>query len=77
LRKKLVTVPIENYFPEYKGGCDITKAKEFFKELFLARNKALKSVDVHFTCATDTTAMRAVMDIVIRDSVRKSLEFII
>ena len=74
-KDKLLTSPIEKYFPEYTGGPDYDTACQFFLQKFLALNQSeTKQVYAHFTCATDTTqikfVMAAVNDIIIQNNLR-------
>jgi GTPase SAR1 family protein len=49
-------------FPDYDGGKNIEKAKEFTKQKFLALNKNSKQIYCHFTTATDTNHLKNVFD---------------
>lgn len=74
---KIKASPIEKYFPEYKGGADFAKAKDYFNDKFVALNQSdSKQVYVHYTCATDTAqikfVMAAVNDIIIQNNLRDS-----
>ncbi|KAI8848760.1 guanine nucleotide binding protein, alpha subunit [Chytridium lagenaria] len=54
-RKKLQTIPIQNYFPQYTGPNTYEPASEFFASRFMALNKySEKKIYIHFTWATDT-----------------------
>lgn len=69
LEEKIYDVPIEDYFEDYEGGPDLEEAKNFFKGRFEEimpekKDGSTRALYVHFTCATDTTAMKAVMDAV-------------
>ena len=56
------------YFPHYNGpDHDVSAAKEFIKEMFLVRNSnKRKSINVHFTTATDTSNIKVVFDAVLK-----------
>lgn len=51
-------------------------AKEYFGQLFLARNKNKKEVYIHVTCATDSTTtstvFNATKDIILRNNLQGS-----
>ena len=54
------------YFPHYNGpDHDVSAAKEFIKETFLAYGKG-KLIKVHFTTATDTSNIKVVFESVLK-----------
>ena len=64
-RKKIVTCPIELSFPDYTGGADILKARNFILGKFLQKAANKKSgIFTFFTCATDTKNITRVMNAV-------------
>lgn len=79
LEEKIYDVPIEEYFDDYEGGADIEEAKRFFKsrfeEIMPENNQGnIRKLYTHFTCATDTTAMKVVMDVVSKIIQQESLQ---
>ncbi|KAJ3107528.1 guanine nucleotide-binding protein subunit alpha [Phlyctochytrium planicorne] len=74
-RKKLLTIPISNYFPQYSGPNSYEPASEFFASKFMALNKfAEKKIYIHFTWATDTKQIRTVLITVNAIILRQNLE---
>ena len=76
-KEKVERVPIEDYFPDYRGGPDFELGCQYFRERFEALNQSTsKQLYTHFTCATDTNQMRFVMsavnDIIIQTSLRNA-----
>jgi hypothetical protein len=74
---KIQTVPLELYFPEYKGGGDVESARAFMQEQFESKNRNPdKQIYTHLTCATDThniaAVFNAVKDIIIRKSLNEA-----
>jgi len=60
-KRKLPTVPLEKYFPEYNGGSDANKAGKYILWQFMQSNHARLSVYPHMTqAATDHTIIRLV-----------------
>ena len=54
------------YFPHYNGpDHDVSAAKEFIKEIFLAYGEG-KLVNIHFTTATDTSNIKVVFKSVLK-----------
>jgi len=49
-----------DYFQDYKGGCDADAAKEYFKNKFVGLS-ATRKVYPFFTCAVDTQLMEKMM----------------
>jgi len=79
LEEKIYDVPIEDYFEDYEGGSDLEEAKLFFKARFEdimpeQKEGSIRQLYTHFTCATDTTAMKVVMDTVARIIQQESLK---
>ncbi|KAJ7465810.1 heterotrimeric G-protein alpha subunit, GPA3-like protein [Mycena galericulata] len=53
-KKKLPTIPLGRYFPEYTGGNDLQKAVKYILWKFMQVNRARLAVYPHVTQATDT-----------------------
>jgi len=70
--KKINTLDLKHCFPEYNGGCDAKKAKEYIRQKFTDANKNCgdRGLYTHFTTATDTENIRvvfnAISDIMLR-----------
>ncbi|ORX96113.1 G protein alpha subunit [Basidiobolus meristosporus CBS 931.73] len=75
-REKLPRVPLENYFPEYTGGPDITKAAKYILWRFTQTNRAKLNIYPHLTQATDTSKIRivfaAVKETILQNALRDS-----
>ncbi len=75
--EKIKTVPISDYFPDYKGGDDYDDACAYFRGRFesLVQGDG-KQIYTHFTCATDSKQIKFVMDavndIVVKDSLKQA-----
>ncbi|ORX81497.1 G-protein alpha subunit [Anaeromyces robustus] len=64
-KNKLKNSPIENFFPDYQGGQDYTKAITYFGGKFISLNKNQdKQIYTHLTWATDTNSMKVVFGVV-------------
>ena len=69
------------YFPQYNGpDHDVSAAKEFIKEKFLACNtNETRAIHAHFTTATDTKNVKvifeAVLDVVTQDNFKNANVF--
>ncbi|EIN14744.1 guanine nucleotide-binding protein alpha-3 subunit [Punctularia strigosozonata HHB-11173 SS5] len=70
-KKKLPKVPLNVYFPEYKGGSDINKAAKYIYWRFMQVNRAKLTVFPHLTQATDTANVRIVFTAV-KESIFKN-----
>eukprot|EP00769_Ergobibamus_cyprinoides_P003934 gnl/Ergobibamus_cyprinoides/544.p1 GENE.gnl/Ergobibamus_cyprinoides/544~~gnl/Ergobibamus_cyprinoides/544.p1 ORF type:complete len:241 (-),score=59.81 gnl/Ergobibamus_cyprinoides/544:54-776(-) len=56
---------LRHCFPEYSGGPDVERAKDFIARQFLATNRSppyARSIFSRFTTSTDPTAMRTILD---------------
>ncbi|KAJ3218239.1 guanine nucleotide-binding protein subunit alpha [Dinochytrium kinnereticum] len=74
-RKKLQTIPVQSYFPQYTGPNTYEPASEFFASKFMALNKfSEKKIYIHFTWATDTKQIRTVLITVNAIILRQNLE---
>jgi guanine nucleotide-binding protein G(i) subunit alpha len=74
-KQKLLTSPLVNYFPDYKGGEDFDQASSYIMQRFISLNSSPeKQVYTHLTCATDTEqvkfVMNAVNDIILQSNLR-------
>ena len=74
---QIQSVPLELYFPDYKGGGDVESARAFMQEQFESKNRNPdKQIYTHVTCATDThniaAVFNAVKDIIIRKSLNEA-----
>ncbi|KAG5460424.1 MAG: G protein alpha subunit, partial [Olpidium bornovanus] len=64
-KEKLPKSPMNKYFPDYEGGDSYDLACEYMANRFCALNKSdVKQIYTHFTCATDTSQIKFVMDAV-------------
>ncbi|KAG8855595.1 Guanine nucleotide-binding protein alpha-2 subunit [Tulasnella sp. 330] len=59
-KDKLLKSPMENHFPEYTGGSDISKAAKYILWRFHMVNRAKLTIYPHLTQATDTSNIRLV-----------------
>ena len=63
------------YFPQYTGpDHDVSAAKEFIKDQFLARNTKQRIIYPHFTTATDTYNMKVIFKVVLDTIVQQSTD---
>lgn len=61
--KKLEHSSLGDYFSEYKGGSDLSKAKKWVQEQYDSRNHSpSRQVYIHLTTATDTSNIQMVFD---------------
>jgi guanine nucleotide-binding protein G(i) subunit alpha len=58
IKKKDITIA----FPEYTGGCNFERAREYIKNKFLETTK--KEIPVVYTCATDDKELRQAFEVV-------------
>lgn len=64
-KEKLPISPMKDYFPDFEGGEDYTAACTHIMNYFVRLNlHESKQIYTHFTCATDTTQIRFVMEAV-------------
>jgi GTPase SAR1 family protein len=75
--EKIKTIDLTCAFPEYKGGCEYTKAVQYIQEKFMSQNENPKKlIYPNITCATDTNQIKivfaSVQDIVLRNAITKS-----
>ena len=75
-KSKIPKIPLEKYFPEYKGGPDINKAAKYILWRFMQCNRARLSVYQHLTQATDTSNIRlvftAVKETILQNALKES-----
>lgn len=65
--KKIKVVDPKVCFPEYDGGLDYDKAKDYIRDRFLEldqKRSPTRAIYYHYTCATDTKNIEAVFNIV-------------
>ena len=63
------------FFPQYTGpDHDVSAAKEFIKDQFLARNTKERIIYPHFTTATDTSNVKMVFQVVLDAIMQRSLK---
>jgi len=72
---KIKKVPLEKYFPEYKGGTSYDEGLAFLTNQFKNRNhSANKDIYTHVTCATDNDQIQHVFNDVKDIIVKKILK---
>jgi len=76
-REKIQVADMKDAFPDYDGGLDLKKAREFLINKYLSLNhNETKNIYHHVTTATDTQNIKSVfkdvMDIVINQSFNES-----
>ncbi|KAI8621855.1 guanine nucleotide binding protein, alpha subunit [Chytriomyces sp. MP71] len=73
-KEKLEKAPISQYFPTYQGPNTYEAGSEYFASRFIALNLfPEKSIYLHFTWATDTKQIKAVLAIVNHSILRGNL----
>lgn len=76
LEEKLAEKVFADYITDYKGPNELKPCCEHIKQMFLAKNKADKSVYVQITCATDTSNVKfvfnAVVAIILEENMKSS-----
>ncbi|KAL0077145.1 G protein alpha subunit [Phycomyces blakesleeanus] len=73
LKAKLPKVPLERYFPDYKGGKDYLSAARYFDWRFKQTNRANLRIYTHCTQATSTSNIRVVFHAIKETTLRNSL----
>jgi guanine nucleotide-binding protein G(i) subunit alpha len=74
-KQKIKTIDLNVCFPDYTGGCDYAKAATYVSEKFAGLNRnSAKQIYAHVTCATDTTNVKYVFDVVKEVVQRMSLQ---
>lgn len=63
-REKLEKFPLQNYFPEYRGGSSANNAAKFILWRFTQGNRAKLAIYPHLTQATDTKNIKLVFSAV-------------
>jgi len=77
-KEKIKNVDLSVCYPDYTGGKDYDKAREYIKNLFITKNKTPgdKTFYVHTTCAVDTENIRfvfnAVRDMIFSERLKNS-----
>lgn len=59
-KEKLPKVPLSDWFPDYQGGADVSKAAKYVLYRFTQVNRAKLNIYPHLTQATDTSNIRLV-----------------
>ena len=63
------------FFPQYTGpDHDVSAAKEFIKDQFLARNTMKRTIYPHFTTATDTSNVKMIFKVVLDTIIQRTFE---
>ncbi|KAI9199740.1 guanine nucleotide binding protein, alpha subunit [Polychytrium aggregatum] len=74
LTSKLTSIPVSDYFPDYKGPNEVRAVCEYFGSKFLATNKApSRKIYIHQTVATNTDQVRKVIADVVRIVAKENL----
>jgi len=76
-KKKIQKVDLKCAFPDYDGGLDVKKGREFLSNKFLSLNhNENKEIYNHITTATNTENIKSVfadvVDIIIKKGLRAS-----
>ncbi|KAL0097694.1 guanine nucleotide-binding protein alpha-3 subunit [Phycomyces blakesleeanus] len=72
-REKLARVPLENYFPDYNGGPEVTKGAKYILRRFSQANRIKLRIYPHLTQATDTKSIVVVFRVVEETLLKTSL----
>jgi guanine nucleotide-binding protein G(i) subunit alpha len=74
--EKIRTSPLAICFPEYRGRNTYDEAGSYIRARFedLNRHRATKDIYTHFTCATDTSNVKFVMDAVTDIIIKNNLK---
>lgn len=73
-RQRLARSPLSDYFPDYSGGNDVTRASKYLLWRFYQVNRAALHIYPHLTQATDTSNIRLVFAAVKETLLQKALE---
>lgn len=73
-KDKMKRVDLKVAFPEYDGGLDYKKGRDFLKRKYTSLNHQNKEIYVHVTTATNTSNIRNVFADVVDIILRQSLE---
>jgi guanine nucleotide-binding protein subunit alpha len=57
-KTKLASQPLENYFPDYKGGSDVNRAAKYLLWRFNLANRAHLQLYAHLTTSRDKSNLR-------------------
>ncbi|CAZ82187.1 unnamed protein product [Tuber melanosporum] len=75
-KTKLARSPLSNYFPDYSGGNDVTRAAKYLLWRFNQVNRAHLNLYPHLTQATDTSNIRlvfaAVKETILQNALKES-----
>ncbi|KAJ3431454.1 guanine nucleotide-binding protein g(o) subunit alpha [Anaeramoeba flamelloides] len=64
-KEKIKKFPLKDLFPDYDGGDDVDKAKDFIRDKFVSKcNNEDKRIYVHYTTATDSENVKIVFAMV-------------
>lgn len=72
--EQLPSSPLEEFFPDYKGGNDITKAAKYILWRLKQVNRSGLHLSPHITQATDTNNIKVVFTSVLQSSLENNLE---
>ena len=67
---KLLYRPMSDYVPDYTGGPDTTKSRDYWVERFLAQVHNNREVKIQFTTATDPS-FKSVLDRVHQEMLKR------
>lgn len=74
--RKISKIPLSNYFPDYEGGKDYSRATDYIKQKFLSLNVNKLQIYPYLTEATDTNNINlvfaAVKETVLTNSLKQS-----
>jgi guanine nucleotide-binding protein G(o) subunit alpha len=74
-KEKLPHSSLKNCFPDYTGGEDYDKAVDYINLQFRSKNQSQsRKVYVHYTCATDTAALKFLIDTVADTIIQMNLK---
>lgn len=75
-QRKIGKIPLSQYFPDYEGGKDYSRATDYIKQKFLALNVNKLQIYPYLTEATDTNNINlvfaAVKETVLTNSLKQS-----
>lgn len=74
--QKLKVSPLENYFPEYKGGSSLEAAKDFMLQYYMSLNTNGRKIAHLFSTATDPAVMDVVFDVMTETVLEKIMDFV-
>ncbi|PPQ73665.1 hypothetical protein CVT26_010757 [Gymnopilus dilepis] len=74
--EKLPELPLNDYFPDYRGGNDVDAARDYILHQFvqLNRHTSKRQIHIHYTCPTDKQLLQKILsslgDIVLQLNLR-------